>query len=121
MANRRVDPDVDRLWQQFHDHVNVESPQLRDFLFADVADEDGALSDVPERALPEPGRHILAVLGKRKVDLTDDDIDLMDDVVVQIRELLDRRPPQGATDEQWRRALLRLGHDALREPPSGDE
>jgi hypothetical protein len=118
---RRVDPDVDRLWQEFHDHVNVTSTQLRSWLMTEAAQENGALPEVPERSMSEQGQQILAVLAKRKVDLTDDDIDLMDAVVAQIRELLDRRPERGAADDGWRHALMSLGHDPLGEPPSSDE
>lgn len=118
MASRRVDPDLDRLWQEFHDLVNVTSAQLRAWLLTESATEDGALDDTTGPAVTGTGGRILAILGKRKVDLTEDDIDAMDDVIHRIRELLERRPPDGAGDDVWRRALLDLGHDPLREGPA---
>jgi hypothetical protein len=44
----------------------------------------------------------------------------MDDVVERIRDLLDRRPANGASDDAWRHALLSLGHDPLRERPGSE-
>jgi Protein of unknown function (DUF3140) len=120
MASRRVEPDVERLWQEFHDYVNVTSPQLRTWLLTESANEDGALADEAGPAVEGTGGRILAVLAKRKVDLTDDDVEIMEGVVNEIRDLLDHRPPGGAADDSWRRALLDLGHDPLREPPGAE-
>ncbi|MDW5325929.1 DUF3140 domain-containing protein [Plantactinospora sp. KLBMP9567] len=109
---QRVEPEVEQLWQDFHSRVNVTSEQLRNWLLTQGSGEQAFGAD-PDLGLPEPGRQILAVLGKRKVDLTDGDIQLMRETVAEIQDLIDTRPPAGATDEEWRRALLDLGHDPL--------
>ena len=116
MSNKRVDPDVEVLWQEFHELVNVTSAQLQAWLMTAAADEQGAVDDVSGTVGEDPGRQVAAILAKRKVDLTDHDIQAMDDVVERIRDLLDRRPPDGASNDAWRHALLSLGHDPLREP-----
>ena len=116
MTTRRVDADTDRLWHDFHDLVNVTSAQLQAWLMTAQANEDGAVDDVSRPVGDGPGRQVVAILAKRKVDLTDDDIQAMEDVIERIRDLLDRRPPDGASDDGWRHALLSLGHDPLREP-----
>ena len=115
MATRRADPETDELWQEFHDLVNVTSAQLQAWLVTASANEDGAVDDVSGQVGDEPGRRVASILAKRKVDLTDDDVRAMDDVVERIRDLLDRRPPNGASDDAWRHALLSLGHDPLRD------
>jgi Protein of unknown function (DUF3140) len=106
------DPEVDRLWQDFHGRVNMTSEQLRSWLLTQGSGEEAFTGD-PDLDVPEPGRQILAVLRKRKGDLTRVDVEVMREAVDRIRELLDARPPEGNADEKWRHALLDLGHDAL--------
>ncbi|MBO4210254.1 DUF3140 domain-containing protein [Micromonospora echinofusca] len=108
----RTDPEVETIWQDFHEHVNVTSEQLRSWLLTRGSGEETFTAD-PDLALPEPGRQILAVLGKRKVDLTRADIDVMRTAIAGIDALLAERPPRGNADDQWRHALLDLGHDPL--------
>nr|MDT0657520.1 DUF3140 domain-containing protein [Micromonospora sp. DSM 115978] len=110
--DQRVEPAVDELWDQFHGLVNVTSEQLRTWLLTQGSGEDAFTGD-PDLDLPESGRRILAVLRKRKVDLTGADIEVMGEAVAQIRRLLDARDAVGPGDEQWRHALLDLGHDPL--------
>jgi hypothetical protein len=109
---QRIEPEVEQLWQDFHSRVNVTSEQLRTWLMTQGSGEE-AFGAGPDLGLPQPGRHILAVKRKRKVDLTPEDIDVMRETVVEIEDLLDARPDGGVSDEGWRRALLDLGHDPL--------
>mgnify|MGYP001436628872 CR=1 FL=1 len=112
VRKQRIEPEVDQLWEDFHSCVNVTSERLRDWLLTRGSGEEVFGAD-PDLGLPEPGRHILAVLRKRKVDLTEEDIQVMRETVVEVRELLDERPRDGSADQQWRHALLDLGHDPL--------
>lgn len=112
VREQRIEPEVEELWAEFHTYVNVTSERLRTWLLTRGSGEE-AFPAGPDLALPQPGRHILAVLSKRKVDLTPADIDVMRDAVNRIRELLDERPQRGAADEGWRQSLLDLGHDPL--------
>lgn len=109
---QRVEPAVDQLWQEFHDRVNITSERLRAWLLTQGSGEE-AFGAAPDLGLPQPGRQILAVLGKRKSDLTGSDIEVMRRAVDEIDDLLAARPATGAGDEQWRHALLDLGHDPL--------
>jgi hypothetical protein len=111
---QRIEPEVEELWQDFHGYVNVTSDQLRTWLLTRGSGEVAFGAD-PDLGVPEPGRHILRVLGKRKVDLTGADVEVMRQVVDQIQDLLTARPAVSASDETWRHALLDLGHDPLRE------
>lgn len=109
---QRVEPEVEQLWQDFHGCVNVTSEQLRSWLLTQGSGEQAFGAD-PDLGLPEPGRRILAILGKRKVDLTGEDIQVMRETVAEIQDLVRTRPPGGLSDEGWRRSLLDLGHDPL--------
>ena len=108
----RVDPEVDVMWDDFHALVNVPSEQLRQWLLTRGSGEESFGPD-PDMGLPEPGRHILRVLTKRKVDLTREDIEVMGETIDRIQSLIDARPSGGNTDNEWRHSLLDLGHDVL--------
>jgi hypothetical protein len=110
----REDPEMIEIWDQFHSRVNLTSAQLRNWLLT-RASGDVSFTSPPDRALPEPGKRILAVLGKRKVDLTGGDVEVMQETVVQIDDLLAARPAVGMTDNEWRHSLMDLGHDPLQE------
>ena len=62
----------DELWQEFHDVVNMTSRELSEWLrteaSGEVTSEDAALPEL------EPGEQVVAILGKRRTDLTPDDI-----------------------------------------------
>ncbi|HEX6969739.1 MAG TPA: DUF3140 domain-containing protein [Micromonosporaceae bacterium] len=110
----RTDPEMNEIWEQFHAYVNVNSGEFRDWLMTRAADGDAGAFSAPHRLMPEPGKSILAVLGKRKVDLTPRDVDVMRSAVNQIQDLLAARPALDGDDGEWRRSLLDLGHDPLR-------
>ncbi|MBQ1023688.1 MULTISPECIES: DUF3140 domain-containing protein [Micromonospora] len=109
---QRLDPEVEVLWEDFHAEVNVPSEQLRQWLLTRGSGE-AAFGPDPDLNLPEPGRQILAVLRKRKVDLTPEDVEVMRDAVERIRSLTAAKPGRGNADDEWRHSLLDLGHDVL--------
>lgn len=112
VREHRLDPQVEQLWESFHERVNVPSEKLRQWLLTRGSGEETFGPD-PDLGLPEPGRRILRVLTKRKVDLTQDDVETMRDTIDEIENLLDAKPPRGNADDRWRHALLDLGHDVL--------
>lgn len=112
VREKRLDPEVEVLWDDFHAEVNVPSEQLRQWLLTRGSGEE-AFGPNPDLNLPEPGRQILHVLSKRKVDLTPEDIEVMRDAIDQIRSLTAEKPGRGNADDEWRHSLLDLGHDVL--------
>jgi hypothetical protein len=112
VREQRLDPEVEVLWDDFHAQVNVPSEPLPQWLLTRGSGEESFGPD-PDLDLPEPGRQILRVLTKRKVDLTPDDIKVMQDAIDEIQNLLEAKPPRGNADDEWRHALLDLGHDVL--------
>ncbi|MDO3705859.1 DUF3140 domain-containing protein [Micromonospora sp. C28SCA-DRY-2] len=112
VREQRLDPEVEVLWDDFHAQVNVPSEKLRQWLLTRGSGEESFGPD-PDLDLPEPGRQILKVLTKRKVDLTPEDIKVMQDAIDEIQNLLEAKPPRGNADDEWRHALLDLGHDVL--------
>lgn len=105
-------PELEALWDEFHRVVNMTSQELSTWLRTSEADENA--EPLPDRAGTETGQHVLSILGKRRMDLTGDDIAVMrqvvDTVTAQRRD--DLEPTAG--DEAWRHRLMMLGHDPLK-------
>ncbi|WP_319464045.1 DUF3140 domain-containing protein [Micromonospora sp. RTP1Z1] len=112
VREKRLDPEVEVIWDDFHAQVNVPSEQLRQWLLTRGSGEE-AFGPNPDMNLPEPGRQILHVLSKRKVDLTREDIEVMRDTIDRIQSLTEAKPSRGNADDEWRHSLLDLGHDVL--------
>lgn len=109
MARTHVDDD---LWQEFHDVVNMTSRELADWLRESEAGTD--TEDLPDRAGPAAGRQVLAILGKRRADLTAVDAEVMAGVVDRIHTQRGEEPEPTAGDAAWRHHLMDLGHDPLK-------
>ncbi|MBB1253454.1 DUF3140 domain-containing protein [Streptomyces alkaliterrae] len=94
--------------------VNMTSQELSEWLRTDSAAEN--TEELPERSGTPDGRAVLAVLQKRRTDLTDKDLRVMREVVRTVGEQRrgDLEPVAG--QKHWRRRLMRLGHDPLKPP-----
>lgn len=115
LEDEMVPGGLDALWDEFHTVVNMTSRELEEWLRTRSAGEDAEA--LPDEAGTERGRHVLAVLGKRKTDLTADDVAIMRSVVEQVRA--ERREDLEPTAGQapWRHRLMTVGHDPLK--PAG--
>jgi Protein of unknown function (DUF3140) len=112
-VNDRIPAEVEVAWDSFHQVVNMTSEELRAWLLTEASGEE-AFRPEPDLGLPELGRKVVRLLGKRKVDLTGDDAEVMAEVVDYVVTQEAQRPPEGARDDEWRRALMTVGHDPLR-------
>ncbi|MEV5753416.1 DUF3140 domain-containing protein [Actinoallomurus sp. NPDC052308] len=112
MADRTA-PEVGTLWEEFHRLVNMTSEELRTWLLTVTSGEE-AFPDDPDKLWFGLGTEVVKILGKRKVDLTDDDLETMRRTVDEITRRLESRPERGAANDAWRRSLMTLGHDPLR-------
>ena len=100
-------------WESFHEVINMTSEELRAWLRTGAPDEDEFPVD-GDLALPEMGRQVVELLLKRKVDLTQRDADVMEQVVDFVLTQEAEGPAETATDEEWRSALMTVGHDPMR-------
>ena len=112
MAETIVD---DLQWENFHRAVNMTSRELRDWLAVQGAHEE--TEEMPDQAGPPLGHQVLDILGKRRADLTPDDVTVMERVVTKVSDL--RGPDASvweptAGDDKWRRRLMDVGHDPLK-------
>ncbi|MGW7264063.1 DUF3140 domain-containing protein [Streptomyces sp. NPDC054842] len=106
--------ELDALWEEFHRVVNMTSQELAAWLRVRDADENA--EPLPEHAGTPTGQHVLAILQKRRTDLTDDDVRVMYEVVDTVTAETDAEKEPLADDERRRHRLMTLGHDALRPP-----
>jgi hypothetical protein len=107
---------TDELWEEFHRVVNMTSRELREWL---TVRDAGETSEVPpDQAGTDTGRQVLAILGKRRTDLTGQDAAVMQKVVGKVLD--ERRDDLEPTAGQaaWRHKLMTLGHDPLKPPGS---
>ncbi|BCL24316.1 DUF3140 domain-containing protein [Streptomyces tuirus] len=106
----------DALWEDFHRVVNMTSQELAAWLR--VRDADETTEPLPEHAGSATGRHVLAILQKRRTDLTEDDLRVMRKVVETVTDQVDleNEPEPEVTPEDTRRRhrLMTVGHDTLR-------
>ncbi|MFI5684075.1 DUF3140 domain-containing protein [Streptomyces sp. NPDC051636] len=108
--------ELDALWEDFHRVVNMTSQELAAWLRVRDADENA--EPLPEEAGTPTGQHVLAILQKRRTDLTDDDIRVMHRVVDRVTDLVDLEnepePERTPEDTRRRHQLMTLGHDPLK-------
>jgi hypothetical protein len=102
----------DQLWDEFHRVVNMTSRELSDWLR--VRDADEQTEQLPGQSGTPTGKHVLHVLAKRRLDLTDEDRRVMRRVVERVhgQRRDDLEPVAG--DEAWRHRLMSMGHDPLK-------
>ncbi|MBX9387885.1 DUF3140 domain-containing protein [Streptomonospora nanhaiensis] len=118
MARERTDPQTEELWQEFHASVNMTGEELRRWLLTDASGPDRFGSE-PSMGVSDIGRRVVAVLDKRRVDLTGEDVETMRTVVERVGELL--ATPVERRDDAWRHRLMTLGHDPLQPDPRAAE
>ncbi|MFK0172014.1 DUF3140 domain-containing protein [Streptomyces sp. NPDC090306] len=119
--------ELDALWEEFHRLVNMTSPELAAWL--QVREERAGHGPAEGEAAPgadagagartgaetETGEQILAILQKRRMDLTDDDARVMYRVVDTVEEITSRAAPGTEAEADARRQdLMALGHDPHR-------
>ena len=102
----------DELWDEFHRVVNMTSRELGDWLRTRSAGEDA--EEVPDHAGTPTGQEVLAILGKRRRDVTPQDEHVMRRVVDRVHaERRDDLEPT-AGEAHWRHRLMSIGHDPLK-------
>ena len=109
----RIPVEVDLAWESFHEVINMTSEELGAWLATGASNEDEFPVD-PNLALPELGGQVVELLRKRKVDLTQRDADVMGQVVDFVLTQEADGPAETVSDEEWRRALMTVGHDPMR-------
>jgi hypothetical protein len=109
----RIPVEVDVAWDSFHQVINMTSEELRAWLLTEASGENASpVGSGP--ALPELGRQVVELLRKRKVELTEQDADVMEQVVDFVLTQEAEGPADMESDAEWRRSLMTVGHDPMR-------
>ena len=103
MAEAQVD---DQLWNEFRRSVNMSMSALIDWLRIAPADPDWEVQ--PDPAGLWTGYRVLAIMRKRRTQLT------VEDIAVMRRVIEDVRTEPTAEFSAWHRRLLSIGHDPLK-------
>lgn len=109
----RIPAEVDVAWDSFHQVVNMTSEELRAWLLTAAPGKDASPAG-PGPALPELGRRVVELLRKRKVELTQQDADVMEQVVDFVLTQEAEGPADMESDDEWRQSLMTVGHDPMR-------
>ncbi|MEV5321548.1 DUF3140 domain-containing protein [Streptomyces sp. NPDC052687] len=103
---------LDALWEDFHHVVNMTSRELDAWLRTRDAGE--RTEPLPDQAGPPLGQQVLAVLRKRRTDLTDEDVRVMTKVVEMVSGQTDLANEPEPARTSRRHALMSIGHDPLK-------
>jgi hypothetical protein len=107
--------DRDGVRTDFRDAVNMTRRELEHWLESEESTSVGVSDDGGESVGHASGRKIVAILGKKKDQLTDDDYGHMRKVVGYVRRHLAQRPSEESVEgSRWRRSLMNWGHDPLK-------
>ncbi|MEU6283284.1 DUF3140 domain-containing protein [Streptomyces sp. NPDC047028] len=104
--------ELEALWEDFHRSVNMTSQELAAWLRVRDAGEE--TEPLPDEAGTATGQHVLAILQKRRTDLTDDDVRVMYRVVDTVGDLVDVADEPEPETTRRRHRLMTLGHDPLK-------
>ncbi|GGX86846.1 DUF3140 domain-containing protein [Streptomyces minutiscleroticus] len=104
--------ELDALWEEFHRLVNMTSAELSAWLKTEDAHED--TEPLPDQAGSPTGQHVLGILQKRRVDLTEADVEVMRRVVDTLESQTDLEKEPQAYGTERRHRLMSLGHDPLK-------
>ncbi|MGN6781145.1 MAG: DUF3140 domain-containing protein [Marmoricola sp.] len=102
----------DELWENFHRLVNMTSRELREWLMVEAAGEEAEVRF--DEVVSSPGSRVLDILGKRRTDLTEDDVEVMQSVTERLIAERGMDPEPTAGEEGWRHGLMDIGHDPLK-------
>lgn len=110
MAAAEVVEEVDEVWEDWREAVNMAPGEIEEFLETDesrsVGDKSGG-----ESTGHRFGRRIVEILRTKKADLTADDAAHMRKVVGYVHRHLAQRPSGDVGDTAWRYSLMNWGHD----------
>ena len=102
----------------FHEAVNMTPAALEKWLATEHSREVGDShlpgGDGGESTGHRSGRRIIELLGKKRAELSDDDLQHMRKVTGYVHRHMAQRPAGDVTETKWRYSLMNWGHDPLK-------
>lgn len=97
--------------QEFKQLVNMSASELKEWLQTDESKSVGQKKEGARESIGhQSGEHIMAILGKKAKDVSDDDLHQMKRVVSYIKRHLAQRPDK-VEGSNWAYSLKNWGHD----------
>lgn len=115
--------DRDEAYEKFSGAVNMTRGELEEWLDTDESRSVGMTAEGEKKTGTggtesqghESGRMIVALLGKKKADLDEDDVAQMTRVAGYVHRHLAQKPSKEDVEHsRWRYSLLNWGHDPLK-------
>ena len=107
--------DKSKVRREFGQAVNMSAREISDWLKTDQSKSVGFKHEgATESVGHASGRRIVKLLGKKAVELSDDDYAHMRKVVGYVRRHRAQRPENIYTS-RWRYSLMNWGHDPTKE------
>ena len=122
-AKQKVDPvdpgsdEADQIRKAFGDHVNMTAKELEDWLGTEASSSVGQRDGGGESVGHDSGRRIVAILRKKRDELTAADVGHMKKVNGYVKRHLAQRPDKSRDELEesaWTRSLRNWGHDPLK-------
>ncbi len=108
------DDDRQQIVEEFDEAVNMTPKELEEWLRTDESKSVGQSDGGGESKGHESGRRIVEILGKKKSDYTDEEIDHMRRVTSYVHRHQAQQPKGDVEDSRWRYSLMNWGHDPLK-------
>ena len=106
---------VDEIWDDWKKAVNMTAGELEKWLDTDESKEVGDKGDNGgESTGHRSGRRIIEILGTRKDDLTDSQVEWMHKVVGYVHRHSAQGPGSDVEHSRWRYSLMNWGNDPLK-------
>jgi hypothetical protein len=103
------------IYADFNEAVNMTAAELRDWLETDDSQAVGDKSGDEESTGHASGRRIVELLGTKKADLSDSDLQHMRKVTGYVNRHLAQEPSKEDIEtSRWRYSLMNWGHDPLK-------
>ena len=116
LPHRDAMSEIDRrkVEREFDEAVNMTAREIEAWLKTAESKKVGFKHERKAESVGHAsGRRIIAILGKKRTDLTDEDLAHMRKVVGFVKRHLAQEPANIATS-RWRYSLMNWGHDPLK-------
>ncbi len=106
--------EVDDVWDDWKSAVNMSAAEIERWLKTDESKEVGQKDDGGESVGHKSGRKIVKILGKKKSELTESDLEWMQKTIGYVHRHRAQGPAQDIEHSKWRYSLMNWGNDPLK-------
>ena len=105
---------LDDVWDDWTAAVNMTKGEIENWLDTDESKSVGDTAGNGESTGHRSGRRIVDILGKRKAEITEADVEWMRKVIGYVHRHRAQGPAGDIEDSKWRYSLMNWGNDPLK-------